>query len=82
MFCALTLENPAEVPASGQWKSPLFVVGGLLLNHLNTTTNVRALFMSGMDILLASLLVIALQRQTSGAKIDRLGRVFYPPDRS
>lgn len=78
MFCAITLENPAEIPASGQWRSPFFVVGGLLLNHLNTTTGVKPLFMSGMDILLGSLLLIALQRRFSGWKLDRVGRVPTP----
>lgn len=78
MFCALTLENPAEIPASGQWQSPLFVVGGLLLNHLNTTTGIRALFMSGMDILLVALSLIALQREAFRSKIDRVGRVATP----
>ena len=27
MFLALTLENPSENPAAGQWKSPLFTLG-------------------------------------------------------
>jgi len=78
MFCALTLENPAEVPASGRWESPFFVVGGLLLNHINSVTGVKPLFMSGMDILLVALVLIALSREGARAKIDRAERVPTP----
>ena len=31
MFLALTLENPANVPAAGLWKSPLYPLGQALL---------------------------------------------------
>ena len=36
-FLALTLENPADVPAAGLWRSPLYPVGTLLLAHMNLT---------------------------------------------
>jgi hypothetical protein len=78
MFCVLTMENPADVPAQGRYRSPLFMVGALLLNHMNISTGVKSLFMSGMDILLAALLVITFQRESSRAKIDRVGRVPTP----
>ena len=78
MFFALVLENPAESFASGAWQTPFHVVGGLLLNHLNTTTGVRALFMSGMDILLVTLLLVGFSRERSGSRIDRAGRVATP----
>ena len=78
IFCVLVLENPAEVPACGRWKSPFYIVGALLLNHINTVTGVKALFMSGLDILLGALLLIACQREYGGAKIDRIGRVPTP----
>ena len=78
MFCALTLENPAEVPAAGVWGSPLYPVGGLLLNHMNQTTGVKIMFMSGMDIALISLLLIGLRRESAKARIDRAGRVATP----
>src|SRR5258708_18166263 len=42
-FLALTLENPADQPACGQWKSPLYQVGALLLVHLNVTLPYKAL---------------------------------------
>jgi len=78
MFCVLTLDNPAEGFASGRWESPLHEIGGLLMNHINTRTGVKPLFMSGLDILLVSLLVIANARERSGAMIDRVGRVPTP----
>ncbi|HEY3256102.1 MAG TPA: O-antigen ligase family protein [Polyangiaceae bacterium] len=78
MFCVLTFENPAEAFANGRWESPIFELGGLLLNHINTRTGVKPLFMSGLDILLVSLLCIALSRESSGARIDRNGRVPTP----
>ena len=78
MFFALTLENPAEQFASDMYHTPFKTVGALLLNHLNTTTGVRPLFMSGMDILLGALILIGWSRERSGSKIDRAGRVPTP----
>jgi hypothetical protein len=78
MFCVLTFENPAESFANGRWQSPIYELGGLLLNHINTRTGVKVLFMSGLDIMLVSLLFIALSRESSGARIDRAGRVATP----
>src|SRR5260221_2817790 len=43
MFCALTLENPSEIPAVGRWKSPFYPVGEILLAHLNIATGIQAL---------------------------------------
>lgn len=51
MFFALTLENPAEMPAAGQWKSPFFVIGGLLLNHFKTVIG-GPWFFGGLDLML------------------------------
>jgi hypothetical protein len=78
MFCVFTFENPAEGFANGRWPSPLHEVGGLLMNHINTRTDVKALFMSGLDILLVSLVVIAIARERMGATIDRIGRIPTP----
>src|SRR6266545_157657 len=78
MFCAFTLENPNDLPAAGQWKSPLYGVGAVMLTHLNLVTGIKALSFSGMDIAIVSLFVIALYRKTSGSKIDRAGRIATP----
>ena len=78
MFCAFTLENPSEIPSVNRWKSPLYPVGEFLLCHLNTATGIKALFFSGMDIFIVTLLLISLQRHKSGSKIDTAGRVPTP----
>jgi hypothetical protein len=77
-FCVLTLENPADNTAQGRYHSPVYMVGALLLNHMNISTGVKPLFMSGMDILLVALLLVALQRESTRSKIDRVGRVPTP----
>jgi O-Antigen ligase len=51
MFFALTLENPAEMPAAGRWKSPFFYVGGLFLNHFKTVIG-GFWFFGGLDLML------------------------------
>ncbi|HKQ70294.1 MAG TPA: hypothetical protein VJT73_13185 [Polyangiaceae bacterium] len=78
MFFALTLENPSELPAAGHWQSPLYVLGALLLNHMNGITGVPFLFFSGLDMFLGSLIVIAIHRRMTGSPIDRAGRLPTP----
>jgi hypothetical protein len=70
-FLALTLENPADAPAAGLWRSPLYPVGALLLTHLNVTFPAqRWLLFSGLDVVLVYLSAIALVRRLSGSRID------------
>jgi hypothetical protein len=69
-FLALTLENPSDVPACGQWKSPLYDVGAVLLVHLNVTLPYKALFFSGLDLILVYLFFIAGIRSLTGSRID------------
>jgi O-antigen ligase len=69
-FLALTLENPSDTPACGQWKSPLYDVGALLLVHLNVTLPCKALAFSGLDLILVYLFVIAAVRRATGSRID------------
>jgi hypothetical protein len=69
-FLALTLENPSDVPACGQWKSPFYDVGAVLLVHLNVTLPYKALAFSGLDIVLAYLFVVATARSLTGSRID------------
>jgi len=77
MFCALTLENPSEMPASGQWKSPLYMLGSLMLTHLKQTIG-GSFFFSGMDIMLATLGMITWIRRSNGNPIDRIGAFPTP----
>jgi O-antigen ligase len=63
-FLALTMENPSDVPAVGQWKSPLYPLGTLLLAHLNLTfVTHRWLAFSGLDVILVYLFAVALHRR-------------------
>ena len=75
LFLGLIMENPGEPPASGLWKSPLFTVGALLLAHWNMTIPVKALFFSGVDLLLILFFFIAFYRRATGSRIDRAGFV-------
>jgi O-antigen ligase len=75
LFLGLTLENPGDDTASGLWKSPLYPVGALLLGHWNLTFPVKALFFSGMDLLLVFFFAITLHRRLTRSPIDRVGFV-------
>ncbi|MGD0526164.1 MAG: O-antigen ligase family protein [Polyangiaceae bacterium] len=71
IFLALTLENPSDTPACGQWKSPFYEVGAALLVHLNVTLpQYKALAFSGLDLILAYLFVVAAVRYLKGSRID------------
>ena len=67
-FLAITLENPADAPAAGQWKSPLYEVGEALLVHLNLTLPVKALIFSGLDVMLLCLFLVAAVRYFTSAR--------------
>jgi O-antigen ligase len=69
-FLALTLENPADQPACGQWKSPFYEVGAALLVHLNVTLPHKVLVFSGLDLILAFLFAVAAVRTVTGSRID------------
>ncbi|HEX3344223.1 MAG TPA: hypothetical protein VHS09_06605, partial [Polyangiaceae bacterium] len=70
-FLALTLENPSDTPACGQWKSPFYEVGAALLVHLNVTLpNYKALVFSGLDVILAYLFIVAAVRYLKRSTID------------
>lgn len=64
-FFVLTLENPSEVPAAGQWKSPIYDVGAVLLAHMNVTFPHKILIFSGVDVVLVVLLLVTLRRWIS-----------------
>jgi O-antigen ligase len=69
-FLALTLENPSDMPACGQWRSPFYEVGAALLVHLNVTFPHKALAFSGLDVILAFLIVTAAARYLTRSRID------------
>ena len=65
-FLALTMENPAERSGAGLWKSPIWMVGALLLSNLNTTLPIKALRFSGLDLMTALLFAVWLRRRILG----------------
>ncbi len=70
-FLVLTLENPSDTPACGQWKSPFYEVGAALLVHLNVTLpQYKALVFSGLDLILAYLFIVAAVRYLRGSRVD------------
>jgi O-Antigen ligase len=66
----LTLENPSDTPACGQWKSPVYEIGAALLVHLNVTLPNKALVFSGLDVILAFLFVTAAVRYLTSSRVD------------
>jgi hypothetical protein len=69
-FLALTLENPSDTPACGQWKSPFYEVGAVLLVHLNVTLGHKSLAFSGLDLVLAFMFLVAGFRALTGSHVD------------
>ena len=69
-FLALTLENPSDLPACGQWKSPFYEVGAALLVHLNVTLRHKSLVFSGLDVILACLFAVTAVRYWNRSPID------------
>ena len=75
-FLALTLENPADAPAAGLWKSALYPVGTLLLTHLNLTFPAQKwMAFSGLDIVFVYLFVVALVRWVGRPRAGRTDAV-------
>jgi hypothetical protein len=69
LFLALSLESPGD--ASGQWRSPLYPLGALMLANLNITIPIRALRFTGLDVTIALLLVVIVLRRAVRAAVDR-----------
>jgi hypothetical protein len=78
MACNLMLECPTDRPAAGMWESFLYPIGALMLTHMNQHTTVSWLSFSGSDILLGTLILIAIYRRITRAPIDRRGRIPSP----
>lgn len=78
MFCAYTLENPSEPSASGLYYSPVSIVGSLMLQHMKNQIGAPPIFLSGMDLLLVSLLLIALSRRSGGSSLEGINQIPTP----
>jgi hypothetical protein len=77
-FCALTLENPSDVPAAGVWRSPLYALGALLLAHMNLSFAQKWMFFSGLDLVLLYLFAVAVVRWARGSPVHRVGPLEGP----
>ena len=75
LFLGLTLENPGDDMASGLWKSPIYPLGALLLGHWNLTIPVKALFFSGVNLLLVFFFGLTLHRRLARSPVDSAGFV-------
>lgn len=74
IFLGLTLECAQEIPASGLWKSPIFIIGEMLLSKANDWTGVRPLVVTGVDCVVGYLLVVMVYRRATGSRIDLEGQ--------
>lgn len=70
LFLGLVMENPGEIFASGQYKSPIYIIGWLLLAHWNLTIPIKPLIFSGVDAYLILIFVLAHHRRSTGSRID------------
>lgn len=77
IFLQFSLENPIE-GAVHSLASPIAVVGSTMLQHLNNTTGIRALFFSGNDMAIVCLFFISFYRRSTNSPIDRVGHVPTP----
>jgi hypothetical protein len=62
-FLAILADNPKEHPFEDKWVSPLQPLGVFLYENLNNLTGVQALRFSGMDLLLAALVIVTAVRE-------------------
>lgn len=80
IFLAFTLENPGD--AENIWDGPFAGVGAMMLSHLNTVDRSLGITswmsFSGIDLCLATLLIIAYVRRRSGSKVDRIEHTPTP----
>ena len=74
IFLGLTLESPNEVPAGGQWHSPLYFLGAMLLAKWNDVFGVGAMVFTGVDLLCCYLIIALVWRRATGSKMDTEGQ--------
>jgi hypothetical protein len=71
---ALLLDTPADGFADGKWTTPWQILGTVLWAHLNTVVPIKALFFSGIDLLLLLLAALGIYRSSTKQTIDSAGR--------
>jgi hypothetical protein len=70
LFLGLALENPAEMPGCGQFTTPFFTFGGLMLQHFKTTIG-GPWFFGGMDVSFTVVIIVALLRRGRMSAAER-----------
>jgi hypothetical protein len=75
VFLGLTLECPQEIPAAGAFKTPLYALGQMLLSKANDWTYVQPLVFTGVDLIVAYLILLLVWRRATGSTLDMIGRV-------
>jgi hypothetical protein len=74
----MTLDNPIDRFAEGQYQSPLYSFGTLLTAPFNNVIPVNALVISGMDVFLLAIFLVHAVRRAKGSRLDREGFVAVP----
>lgn len=73
-FFGLTLECPQEIPAAGEYKTPLYRFGEILLSKANDWTFISPLVFTGVDVLVVFLIGLLIWRRATGSTMDTAGR--------
>ncbi len=71
VFVMFSVDYAAENAFEGKWQTPLRPIGELLFVNLNSLTGVGALRFQGVDVLIASLLGLAIYRRATHRVLDQ-----------
>jgi len=75
LVLGVTMEAPYEAFAGYQFRTPVAIIGQVLLANLNSTTHVSAMKFSGFDVMLIYLNVVHWMRRSRNRDIDGQGSV-------
>lgn len=78
LWGGLVLDSQAQELVNGAYKSPLYILGQLLLIKLNSTIPIGPLVVSGVDLLVFFGFALYGYRRITGSRIDRIGVVDMP----
>jgi hypothetical protein len=73
VFLMLIAEYPPELPYTGHWQSPFFLLGKVLFTNLSTLTGISPLRLPLIDMVFIGLLVLRAWRRSKGETIDEHG---------
>ncbi len=78
LWGGLVLDSQAQELVNGAYKSPLYILGQLLLIKLNSTIPIGPLVVSGVDLLVFFGFALYGYRRITGSRIDRIGVIDMP----